>query len=51
MKIHFLQAARAIAAWLVVTDHALEISRANQGRRFRAARREPLLPPLLCVGA
>jgi peptidoglycan/LPS O-acetylase OafA/YrhL len=23
MKIHFLQAARAIAAWLVVTDHAL----------------------------
>jgi exopolysaccharide production protein ExoZ len=27
MKIHFLQAARAIAAWLVVTDHALlEIS-------------------------
>jgi peptidoglycan/LPS O-acetylase OafA/YrhL len=28
MKIHFLQAARAIAAWLVVTDHALlEISR------------------------
>lgn len=27
MKIHFIQAARAIAAWLVVTDHALlEIS-------------------------
>jgi glycosyltransferase involved in cell wall biosynthesis/peptidoglycan/LPS O-acetylase OafA/YrhL len=28
MKIHFLQTARAIAAWLVVTDHALlELSR------------------------